>query len=87
MISNQNNQGKNISEETQPTEDEQSLLYKIVILPKYLGEVIFNLFNRKDITETSKFILGYMLLAAMILLVLGLIAPDTLKAFFNYFFT
>jgi hypothetical protein len=72
--------------ESKVAEDEQSWLSKIVILPKCFGEAIFNLLGRSDASEASKFILGYMLIAAVILLILGFISPETLKAFFDTFF-
>ena len=71
---------------TASDEENQSWLFKIVILPKHLGEIVFGLFGWKEATEASKFILGYMLIAALALLILGIISPEVLKAFFTYFF-
>jgi hypothetical protein len=68
------------------SQDEQSWLYKIVILPKHFGEAIFNLIGKNNATESSKFILGYMLLAALILLIFGIISPESLQMLFKYFF-
>lgn len=65
---------------------EQTWLYRIAVLPKYFGEAILNLLGRNEATEASKFILGYMLIAALILLVLGFISPETVKALFSYLF-
>lgn len=67
-------------------EKRQSWLLQIVTLPKYLGEAIFALIGNKKTPESSKFILGYMLIAAFALLILGIISPETLKAFLGYFF-
>ena len=72
--------------EEKPVPEEQSWLYKIVILPKYLGDAIFSLTGNNEASEPSKFILGYMLLAVLILLIVGIFSPDTVKAFFDYFF-
>jgi hypothetical protein len=66
---------------------QQSWLYKIVVLPKYLGELIFTIIAKDDASESSKFILGYLLLAALILIIFGIISPETVNAFFDYFFT
>lgn len=70
-----------------PNEQEQTWLYRIVVLPKYFGEAIFKLLGRDDASEASKFILGYMLIAAAIVLIVGIISPDTVKAFFETFFS
>ena len=72
--------------EKNSTEEEQSWLFKIVVLPKYLGEAIFSLIGKSEATETSKFILGYMLVAGLALVIIGILSPETLKAFFAYFF-
>ena len=72
--------------EEKPANEEQSWLYKIVILPKHLGKAIFDLLGKTETSEPLKFILGYMLLAALILIIVGIISPETVKAFFNYFF-
>lgn len=72
--------------ESDTSEENQSWLFKLVLLPKYLGEAIFKLLGWHDIAESSKFIIGYMLIAAFALLILGILSPETLKAFFDYFF-
>lgn len=69
-----------------PPDDGQSWLYKIVVLPKYLGEFIFDILGRSEASDVSKFILGYMLLAAVLLLLLGMISPDLLQELLHYFF-
>ena len=75
----------NPTTESNAGKENQSWLFKIVILPKYLGEAIFKLLGWNDIAESSKFILGFMLIAAFALLILGIISPETLKAFFAFF--
>ena len=72
--------------EEKSVNEEQSWLYKIVVLPKYIGELIFTIIAKDDASEPSKFISGYMLLVVLILLIVGIISPDTVKAFFDYFF-
>ena len=69
-----------------PTEEQPSWLSKIVVLPKFIGELIFTILAKDDASEVSKFILGYMILAGVILIILGIVFPETLKALINYLY-
>ena len=72
--------------EEKPAQDKQNWLYKIVILPKYFGEAIFNLLGKNNTSEGAKFILGYMLLAGLFLLALSIISPESAQALLAFIF-
>ena len=72
--------------ENTPSDEQQSWLVKIVVLPKYLGEFIFDLLGRREVKESYKFIIGYLLLLGVFLLGMGFIAPELLSAILKALF-
>ena len=66
--------------------EESSLLFRLVTAPKYLGEAILKLIGYGDKADYIKMMVGYGIIIAIILILLSIIAPDTLKSLFDFLF-
>ena len=72
-------------DEKSPTE-KQSILYQIVTFPKYIGQLVFEIIKYNDAADYSKMMVGYGLIAVVILVLMGILAPDILKSFLAFLF-
>ena len=71
---------------TASTAEEQSLLFRIVAFPKYIGQFVFDIIKYSDAADYFKIMVGYGIIIVIILLLMGTITPDALASLWRFFF-
>ncbi|MCP4140444.1 MAG: hypothetical protein GY755_09170 [Chloroflexi bacterium] len=77
---------KEVEPKSTPPAEKQSLLFQVVTFPKHIGQLVFEIIRYSDAADYAKMMVGYGLIAVIVLLLLGILAPDILKSFSAFLF-
>ena len=72
--------------EEKESQEEYSLLFRLVTAPKFLGEAVLKIISKNDKASHIKMMVGYGIIIAIILVLMAIIAPETLKSLFYFVF-